>query len=82
MTRGARSGRVAWQYIQDLAGRQKSFTNPHGGGLPPEKAFRVDGLVAAAQFEMKLRFVDATRTAHFRNHLTPSDLLSSAHKEF
>jgi predicted AAA+ superfamily ATPase len=23
MTRGARSGRVAWQYIQDLAGRQK-----------------------------------------------------------
>jgi predicted AAA+ superfamily ATPase len=21
-TRGARSGRVAWQYIQDLAGRQ------------------------------------------------------------
>ena len=21
MTRGARSGRVAWQYIQDLAGR-------------------------------------------------------------
>ena len=23
MTRGARSGRVAWQYIQDLAGRQR-----------------------------------------------------------
>ena len=23
MTRGARSGRVAWQYIQDLAGRQQ-----------------------------------------------------------
>jgi len=22
MTRGARSGRVAWQFIQDLAGRQ------------------------------------------------------------
>jgi predicted AAA+ superfamily ATPase len=22
MTRGARSGRVAWQYVQDLAGRQ------------------------------------------------------------
>ncbi|MET0748636.1 MAG: DUF815 domain-containing protein, partial [Rhizobium sp.] len=22
-TRGARSGRVAWQYIQDLAGRQR-----------------------------------------------------------
>ena len=25
MTRGARSGRVAWQYIQDLAGRQKKL---------------------------------------------------------
>ena len=25
MTRGARSGRVAWQYIQDLAGRQKKM---------------------------------------------------------
>ena len=25
MTRGARSGRVAWQYIQDLAGRQKKI---------------------------------------------------------
>ncbi|MDX1541390.1 MAG: DUF815 domain-containing protein [Geminicoccaceae bacterium] len=22
-TRGARSGRVAWQYVQDLAGRQE-----------------------------------------------------------
>tara|TARA_Y100001970_G_scaffold21481_1_gene24472 strand:- start:5592 stop:6449 length:858 start_codon:yes stop_codon:yes gene_type:complete len=27
MTRGARSGRVAWQYIQDLAGRQKKLLN-------------------------------------------------------
>ena len=25
ITRGARSGRVAWQYIQDLAGRQKKI---------------------------------------------------------
>ena len=25
MTRGARSGRLAWQYIQDLAGRQKKL---------------------------------------------------------
>jgi len=24
VTRGARSGRVAWQYMQDLAGRQGS----------------------------------------------------------
>jgi len=29
MTRGARSGRVAWQFIQDLAGKQgKSLTSP------------------------------------------------------
>lgn len=27
MTRGARSGRVAWQYIQDLAGRKKKILN-------------------------------------------------------
>ena len=27
VTRGARSGRVAWQYIQDLAGRQKKILN-------------------------------------------------------
>ena len=31
MTRGARSGRVAWQYVQDLAGRLGKNIEPGGG---------------------------------------------------
>ena len=30
MTRGARSGRVAWQFIQDEAGRQGRILSPTG----------------------------------------------------
>jgi hypothetical protein len=30
-TRGARSGRVAWQYVQDLAGRLKVRLNENAG---------------------------------------------------
>ncbi len=30
MTRGARSGRVAWQYVQDLAGRLGQPLRPAG----------------------------------------------------
>ena len=32
MTRGARSGRVAWQFVQDLAGRLGVVLSPEGGG--------------------------------------------------
>ena len=28
VTRGSRSGRVAWQFIQDLAGKQKNKLRP------------------------------------------------------
>ena len=31
MARGARSGRVAWQYVQDLAGRLGKNIEPGGG---------------------------------------------------
>ena len=34
MTRGARSGRVAWQFVQDLAGRLGVELAPADGRAP------------------------------------------------
>jgi predicted AAA+ superfamily ATPase len=37
LTRGSRSGRTAWQYIQDLAGRLGKAAEPHVVSAPPER---------------------------------------------
>ena len=37
LTRGSRSGRTAWQYIQDLAGRLGKAAEPHFVSAPPER---------------------------------------------
>ncbi|MGH6836472.1 MAG: ATP-binding protein [Methylocella sp.] len=36
LTRGSRSGRTAWQYIQDLAGRLGKAVEPHFVSAPPD----------------------------------------------
>ncbi len=36
VTRGSRSGRTAWQYIQDLAGRLEKAVEPHFVSAPPD----------------------------------------------
>ena len=36
LTRGARSGRNAWQYIQDLAGRLGKTAERHFVSVPPD----------------------------------------------
>jgi uncharacterized protein len=37
LTRGSRSGRTAWQYIQDLAGRLGKAVEPHFVSAPPDR---------------------------------------------
>lgn len=37
LTRGSRSGRTAWQYIQDLAGRLGEAVEPHFVSAPPDR---------------------------------------------
>ena len=77
-TRGARSGRVAWQYVQDLAGRLGVALSAE---LTPcrldeltssavEILRRIDRRRALADLEMQLRRGDAAGLAGFRNHLT------------
>ena len=70
ITRGARSGRVAWQFIQDLAGRlgKTAWRDPGSASVPRlipggagsrrEELARIDRLLAAAQLEMQLRLAD------------------------
>src|SRR5262249_33006500 len=95
-TRGARSGRVAWQYVQDLAGRLGGKLGDKGRKTENRWngrcfADRVSGAVqeprgverrgSLADLEMKLRRVDVAGLAGARDHLTAFDLVAALDQE-
>ena len=83
-TRGARSGRVAWQYVQDLAGRlgvkmRRLTSFPL---RPAEILRRIDRRGAFADFEVQLRRRDVAGLAGLGDHLAAFDGLAALDQNF
>ena len=55
VTRGSRSGRVAWQFIVDAAGRDGISIRRKNSG---QVVFRIDGLTRLPDFKMQLRLIN------------------------
>ena len=76
MTRGSRSGRVAWQFIQDLAGRMGGGSVSKSSLLAPDVSspsigaaanlkYWIDRLIPSANFKMKLGASNIARSPTF-----------------
>ena len=94
-TRGARSGRVAWQFVQDLAGRLGVRLTAIGDGddqcteiamavaeLTAEEFCRIERRSAFADLEVQLGCVDVAGLTRPRDHLPAFDLIAALHQQF
>ena len=92
MTRGSRSGRVAWQFIQDLqvgwaggsvrrlASWRLTVSGPPIGAAANLK-YWIDRLIPSANFKMKLGASYIARISDLCDDLPPLNLLTAAHEK-
>ena len=85
-TRGSRSGRVAWQYIQDLAGRLgvrlERKRSAEASSSARQMLHRIDGRRALSDLEMQLRRGHVSGLAGLGDHLPALDRVAALHHHF